>query len=275
MFRETLNAASESGNAFETLKSQYFLSLTLANLGRISEALETLAQGMRMAERNGDLFWSSRVPNAFGWIHRELQDFQAALDFDRQGAEAARRLGVVEAEVNSLINMGVDHLDAGDRQGMSSVMDSVESILWREPWFRWRFEIRFHAARAEQTLSKREGLVLLEKAARSRARKYMIAAHTILAQIAMAEGDPATAEAQLSSALTLLGEFPAPLVAWKTYSTLGRLHAQLGNRDAARAAFEQASSIITYIANHISDERLCATFLTSPSVQDAILHSRA
>lgn len=32
-----------------------------------------------MAERNGDFFWSSRVPNAFGWIHRELQNFEAAV----------------------------------------------------------------------------------------------------------------------------------------------------------------------------------------------------
>jgi tetratricopeptide (TPR) repeat protein len=275
MFRETLNAASELGNAFEMLKSQYFLSLTLANLGRISEALEMLRQGMQMAERNGDCFWSSRVPNAFGWIHRELQDFEGAMAFDRQGAETARRLGVVEAEVNSLINMGVDHLDAGDRQGMCSVMESAESILSREPWFRWRFEIRIHAARAERDLSKSEGLCLLEKATFYRARKYMIAGHTILAKIAMAEGEPATAEAQLNAAVRLLSEFPAPFVAWKTYSMLGRLHAQRGNYDAARAAFREATSLITYIADHIFDQRLCGIFLNSPAVQNVVLHSRA
>ena len=274
MFRETLNAASELGNAFEMLKSHYFLSLTLANLGRISEALEMLSQGMQIAERNGDVFWSSRVPNAFGWIHRELQDFEGAMAFDRQGAETARRLGVVEAEVNSLINMGMDHVEAGDWKVMSSVMKSAESILSREPWFRWRFEIRFHAARAERALSKTEGLCLLEKAAHCRARKYMIAAHTILGKIAMAEGDPATAEAQLNAAVRLLSEFPAPLVAWKTYSMLGRLHAQLGKYDAARAAFGEATSLITYISDHLSDERLCGIFLNSSAVQEAVLHSR-
>ena len=275
MFRETLDAASELGNAFEMLKSQYFLSLTLANLGRISEALEMFRQGTQMAERNGDCFWSSRVPNAFGWIHRELQDFEGAMAFYGQGAETARRLGVVEAEVNSLINMGVDHLDAGDRQGMCSVMESAESILSREPWFRWRFEIRIHAARAERDLSKSDGLCLLEKATFYRARKYMITGHTILAKIAMAEGEPATAETQLNAAVGLLTEFPAPLVAWKTYSMLGRLHAQRGNYDAARAAFKEATSLITYIADHIFDQRLCGIFLNSPAVQNAVLHSRA
>lgn len=274
MFRETLNAASELDNAFEMLKSHYFLSLTLANLGRISEALEMLSQGKEMAELNGDFFWSSRVPNALGWIHHELQDFGGALAFDRQGAETARRLGVVEAEVNSVINIAVDHLDMGDRESMSSAMKSAESILSREPWFRWRFEIRFLAARAERSLSKTEALSLLEKATYYRARKYMVTAHTILAKIAMAEGDCAAAEAQLNAAIVLLSEFPAPLVAWKTYSILSHLLAQLGKYDAARAAFGKATSHIAYIADHISDERLCGIFLHSRAVEEVVLHAR-
>ena len=141
-------------------------------------------QGTQMAERNGDSVWSSRVPERWRWIQTRVQDFEGARAFDRQGAETARRLGVVEAEVNSLINMGVDRLYAGDRQGMCAVMESAESILSREPWFRWRFEIRIHAARAERDLSKNEGLRLLEKATFYRARKYMITGHTILAKFA-------------------------------------------------------------------------------------------
>jgi hypothetical protein len=47
---------------------------------------------MEMARRNGDFFWSSRGPNCFGWIHRELQDYESATVFDRQGAELAHRL---------------------------------------------------------------------------------------------------------------------------------------------------------------------------------------
>jgi len=159
-------------------------------------------------------------------------------------------------------------------RGMWPVMKSAESILSREPWFRWRFEIRLRAARAERDLSKTEGLSLLEKATYYGARKYMIAGHTILAKAGMAEGEPATAEAQLNAAVRLLNEFPAPLVAWKTYSMLGRVHAERGNYDAARAAFGEATSLITYIADHISDERLCGIFLNSPAVQDALLHSR-
>jgi tetratricopeptide (TPR) repeat protein len=275
LFRETLNLATELGDAFEVLKSHYFLTMTLVNLGRISEALEVLHRAMEMARRNGDSFWSSRVPNCFGWIHRELQDLEGAMIFDRQGVETAHRLGVVEAEVNSVINLAFDHFHAGDMEGTHSAMKSAESILSHEAWFRWRFEIRFSAARAEQTLSRPEALCLLQKATHCRARKYMVAGHTLLAKIAMAEGDTATAEAQLNAAIGILHHFPAPLIAWKTYSILGRLQAQVGREDAARAAFHEAASVIGYIADHTGDEQLRGIFLGSAAVQQALSYGLA
>jgi tetratricopeptide (TPR) repeat protein len=44
LYREAITLASEFSDAFKTLKSHYFLTLTLANLGRISEALEVLSR---------------------------------------------------------------------------------------------------------------------------------------------------------------------------------------------------------------------------------------
>jgi len=103
----------------------------------------------------------------------------------------------------------------------------------------------------------------------------MIAAHAIFAKIAMAEGDPATAELETNAAVSLLSDFPAPLVAWKTYSMLGRLHTQLGKCDAARVAFGEATSLIDNLCNHIFDRHSCAISLNSPPVQESLSHSRA
>jgi predicted ATPase/DNA-binding winged helix-turn-helix (wHTH) protein len=270
MIRETLALASELGDAFEILKSHYFLTLTLVNIGRIAEGLAVLNRAIEMARRNGASSWLSKASNCFGWIHRELQDFAGATVFDREGAETAHRLGVGEAEVNSVINLAFDHHHAGDKDGMQSAMKSAESILSQDAWFRWRFEIRLQNARAEQALSKPEALRLLEKATHYRARKYMIAAHTLLARISMAEGDTATAEAELNAAIGILRDFPAPLAAWKTYSILGRLQAQVGREDAARAAFSEAGSVIGFIAGNIGDERLRGIFLESAAVREVL-----
>jgi hypothetical protein len=43
-------------------------------------------------------------------------------------------------------------------------------MLLGEAWFRWRFEIRLQAVRAEQTLSTVEAASLLEKATHYRVR---------------------------------------------------------------------------------------------------------
>jgi DNA-binding winged helix-turn-helix (wHTH) protein/tetratricopeptide (TPR) repeat protein len=269
LYREAITMASELSDAFKTLKSHYFLTLTLANLGRISEALEVLNRAVEMARRNGNSYWATRVPNCLGWIHRELQDYEGALAHDRNGAATARSAGVVEAEVNSVINLTIDHFQAADRQKTDSSIRAAESILAKDEWMRWRFEMRLQAARAEQSLSRPEALALLEKATHHRARKYMADAHRLLARIAMAEGDSGGAEAELNTAIQILQEFPAPLAAWKIHLAMGRLQAQLGRRDAVRAAFAEAASIIRYIAGNVDDERLRQIFLSSDMVREA------
>jgi tetratricopeptide (TPR) repeat protein len=123
---------------------------------------------------------------------------------------------------------------------------------------------------AWETLLRPDALALLEKATHHTARKYMADAHKLLGQIAFAEGDSAGAEAELNAAIQILQEFPAPLAAWKIHLAMGRLQAQLGRRNAARAAFAEAASIIRYIARNVDDERLRQIFLSSPIIMEAV-----
>jgi len=270
LYRETIRLASELNDGFEILKPHYFLALSLANLGRISESLEVLNRAIEMARRNGNSFWLSKTPNCLGWIHRELQDHEGALAHDLNGAEMARSTGVIEAEVNSVINLVIGHFQAGDRQQADLSAQTAESILAKDAFFRWRFEMRYRAARAEQSLSRTEALALLEKSTNHGARKYMAEARRLLARIALAEGDLAAAEAQLDAAIQILRDFPAPLAAWKTHLAMGRLQAQLGRQEAARAAFAEAASTIRYIAGNIADQDLRQVFLSSPAVREAV-----
>jgi tetratricopeptide (TPR) repeat protein len=270
LFRQTLDLASELGNAFESLKAQFFLSITLANRGRVSEALELLSRLMETARRNGDSFWSARALNSFGWIHRELQDLDGAKALDQEGAVTSRRDAVLEAEVNSVINLALDHLRAGNTSLMCAAMNCAESIATRDSWFYWRFEIRFLAARAEQTVSRSDAMRLLEKATYYGARKYIVTARTLLARIAMAESDLAAAENELDAAIAILQQFPAPLEAWKTYTLMGRLKTELRDETGARAAFAEAAGVIRYVADHTGDDRLRRAFLNSTAVREAI-----
>ena len=272
---EARRLASELRDGFLVLTSLFFLGLAQGNLGRISAALATLNEAIEMAGRNGDLFWYPRMPNCIGWIHRELQDFEGALKYDQQGLAVGRQHHVLEAEANSLINIGIDHTHCDGEGKTLPAFHEVEDIFKRDAWFRWRYNIRLQAGKSEYWLSQGDiekaedsARHLLETATFYKVRKYVATAHRLLAQAAAARRDLAEGKKQLDAALDRLREYPAPLVAWKTYAVLGRLRLQSGNGSSAREAFAQAADVVNSIAANTDDEQLRQIFLTSAAVKE-------
>ena len=195
-----------------------------------------------MAERNGDHFWFPRMPNCIGWIHRELQDFEHAVKHDQNGLEVGREHHVLEAEANSLINLGIDFAQTGKGEKTLPSFHEAEGIFERDAWFRWRYNIRLQAGTCEYWLSLGDlkqageyGRRLLEVATQYQARKYIAVARKLLAEIAMANGNFAGAKAEINAALDQLSQYPAPLVAWKTYATLARLQHEVSDMLAEQA----------------------------------------
>jgi serine/threonine protein kinase/tetratricopeptide (TPR) repeat protein len=277
MLTEARKLASQIRDGFLLLLSVFALGLTRGNLGRISAALATLNEGIKMAQRNGDRFWFPRLPNCIGWIHRELQDFDHALEHDQHGLEVGREHHVLEAEANSLINLGIDYDHTGKSGETLSTFREAESIFERDAWFRWRYNIRLQAgtcehwlAQGDLTQAREYANRLLNVATHYQARKYIAVAHKLLAEIAMACDDRAEAEAELNIALEVLREYPAPLAEWKTYAVLGKLRSQLGDTSSAREAFSQAAAIVNSIAANTDDHRLRQTFLNSRAVKEVL-----
>ncbi|MEP6742319.1 MAG: hypothetical protein ABJB61_07450, partial [bacterium] len=276
---EARQLASRLRDGFHLLTSMFFLGLSKGNLGRMSEAITTLEDAIKMAGRNGDRFWYPRMPNCLGWLHRELQDFDGALKHDQEGLEVARQYHVLEAEANSLINLGIDHTYAGKAEETVAAFRETHDIFKRDAWFRWRYNIRLEAATAWHWL--RQGDADLEKAGEAARRlldtanqyevhKYIAEAHRLNAQIAMAANDPATAEAEFTAALEELDRYPAPLVAWRTYAALGRLQSERGRLIDAQAAFTKAAEIVNACAANVTDDDLRATFLNSTAVRQVM-----
>jgi tetratricopeptide (TPR) repeat protein len=247
------------------------------NQGRISEALTTFEEGMDLASRYGDHFWAPRMPNCVGWIYREMQDFDRAIKYDMQGFDIGRHHNVLEAQANSLINLGIDYRHSGEGVKTLAVFHQVERIFERDAWFRWRYNIRLQAGKCEDSLARGDvdaayenANRLLEIATRYEARKYIAVAHNLLAQIAVARGNPIEAESELNVALAELRLYPVPIVEWKTLAALGRLRSQTGDGQGAREAFSEASRIINSIAANVEDEGLRTIFLGSAPVREVI-----
>ena len=274
---EANRLASELRDGFLLLTSLFFLGLARGNLGRMSAALATLHEAIDKARRNGDLFWYPRMPNCIGWIHRELQDFEGARKYNEQGIEVAREHHVLEAEANSLINLGIDYTHAGNVEKTDSAFHEVHDIFARDAWFRWRYNIRLQAATAEHWLrlgdlnkAQEFALRLRETATEFEAHKYICVAHKLLAQLEVARGNLREAEKQLDAALQVLREYPAPLTAWRTYGELGRLELELGDPAASQQAFAKAAEIVNFIAANTAEKELREAFMNSAPVKEVI-----
>ena len=278
---KTLNEAhkvsAEIRDGFLVLLALFALGLTRGNLGRMSEALATLKDGIKMAQRNGDRFWFPRLPNCIGWIHRELQDFEQAREYDHNGLEAGRAHHVLEAEANSLINLGIDFDHTGKSDETLAKFHEAESIFERDAWFRWRYNIRLQAGTCEHWLAQGDldqasdyADRLLEVANHYEAHKYVALGHKLRAEILMARDNLSEAELEINAALEQLRNYPAPLVEWKTYALLARLRSQSGELSAAREAYAQAAAIVNSIAANTNDEALRRTFLTSSAIEPVL-----
>ena len=275
--QEARQLASKLRDGFHLLTAMFFLGLSKGNLGQMSEAIATLEEAIQMAGRNGDRFWFPRMPNCIGWMHRELQDFDGALKYDQEGLNVARQYHVLEAEANSLINLGIDHTFSSKAEDTVSAFRETRDIFKRDAWFRWRYSIRLEAATAWHWL--RQGDLekagefaqrLLDTANQHQVHKYIAEAHRLRAQLAIAASDPATAEAEFTAALDELHRYPAPLVTWRTYADLGRLQSGRGDQTAAQTAFTRAAEIVNACAANVTDDDLRATFLNSTAVREVM-----
>ena len=269
--------ASEMRDGFLLVQSLFFIGLAQGNLGKMSAALASLNEAMEKARRNGDEFWYPRMPNCIGWIHRELQDFEGARKYDEMGVEVSRQHHVLEAEANSLINLGIDYTHEGDGEKTVSAFHEVKDIFARDAWFRWRYNIRLQAATAEHWLKqgdvKKAGEFaqqLLETATEHGVHKYIAVAHKLMGDVEIARGNFEPGEKQFAAVLKELQDYPAPVVAWKTYAHIGRLKLKLGDTSAAREAFGQAAEIVNRIAANVSDEKLRTTFMQSSAVTEVM-----
>jgi serine/threonine protein kinase/tetratricopeptide (TPR) repeat protein len=268
MIDEALRLASELRDGFLILTSMFFLGLSQGNQGKMSASLATLNEALEKARRNGDLFWHPRFPNCIGWIYRELYDFESADKYNEDGIDVARRHHVLEAEANSLINRGIHCIHAGKHEETAAAFHQVRDIFERDAWFRWRYNIRFEAAMAEHWLSQGDVVKAREHVERLHAtatehevHKYIAVAHQLTAKLAIAGGDLAEAEKQFDAALAELGNYPAPLVAWKVHAEHAQLKLQMDDTTGARESSARARAIVNSIAANVHDENLRATFL--------------
>jgi ATP/maltotriose-dependent transcriptional regulator MalT len=209
-----------------------------------------------------------------GLIHRELQDFEAAIVHDEEGLRLARESGSPGAETGALLNLALDFMKVGRHDEASRSLGVIDTGRGDGAFFGWHTRLRLEAARSESWLGlkeleqSREGAQhLLSEATRHGAHAYSTNARVLLARVALATGDLDEAFGQLQDAVSRLKQYPAPVMSWRVYALLAEVHSGRGDRPAAEQARQTALGTAHRLAASIRDETLKERFMGSPAVR--------
>ncbi len=277
---EASRLAAEARDGFHFPLALSYLGLTLANRGRLSEAMSSMHEALDSARRSDNALALSRIPNGIGWVSREMGDLGTAIEFNEGCVEVSQRTKYGEAEANALLNLVYDYLLAGEPGKSEQALERILPLYETErlKGSAWRFYgIRHHAAQAEYWLDRRRldraeehARTLLANAEKKGAAKYIAIARRLLGEIAAVNDDAATAEEELTRSLEPFATHPMPLVEWRNHAALGRLLAAQNRPAAAGKAFKRAETLVRELAGNIADPALRSGFLEMAAVREVI-----
>jgi len=274
ILRFAKDKAREVGSGFAIVGAHFFHSIAQGNQGQLGEAMESLAEGRRLAELNHEKYWLPRLPNTVAWLHRELGDPEKSHLLNLENVELAREFGMPEARANAHVNLAIDCMDLGEPARAHENLQKAESIFDEDIWYRWRYSIRLKAALARYWILKgdlgaaRGYAEASEKAARAHGdRKYRAWAQKTLGEIALMLDDVDTAGTCLDNAIGILANNPCPTIEWRILTSRAELAAQLGDAATADEFRGRARATIQSLADSVTDDALKTRFLKSPVVR--------
>jgi tetratricopeptide (TPR) repeat protein len=195
------------------LEGLFMLGVNYTGQGEYDRALAVFEEGLTLAEKVGDENYTPRYLNSLGWLHIECGDLDRALELNRRAAEVAHKRGDHESIANSELNVGDIALLTGDLALARDVLEG-ERALAADPatseWMRWRYSIHLHASLGDLALAggdldraRRHAEECLERATRTRSRKYLVKGWRLRAEIALARRQWAEAEGALREAMAV------------------------------------------------------------------------
>jgi predicted ATPase len=271
---EAVDLARQHHLTFPLFWSLWQHGVALTGNGRYDDALSILEEGIVVCEKAGEEIMRHRILNTLGWVYLECGDLEAAVEFNRRGAEAARKRGDDETIANPELNLGDTFMAKGDLQLATEFLEGVLARV-RNPttsdWMKWRYSTHLFASLGELALERgdrneahRFADECLEIATRTNARRYLVRGWRLRGRIALARGNAQEAEQSLSEALRIAQLIENPPQRWKTHAALGELRLSRGDREAARREYRAARAVIDGVTASLRRASLRESLETTP-----------
>jgi class 3 adenylate cyclase len=259
------------------LEGMFMAGINFTGQGAYDRALAVLEDGLALAERVGDENYTPRYLNSLGWLHMECGDVDRARELNRRAAEGGRKRGDHESFANAELNLGDIALLNGDlnlaRDYLQGVHRVVEDPATSE-WMRWRYSIHLFAslgelalARGDLARAREHADECLERATRTRSRKYVVKGWRLRGEIAKARRIWEDADRALREALAIAEFIGNPTQLWKTHMAIGGLHSERKTPEAAQEAYEAARNVIERIKSRLQNPGLRSSLESAPLVR--------
>ena len=129
--------------------------------------MAALQDALTLSDRLGDKVFKCRVLNSLGWVYGEMYNLEAAIRYNREGAEASYKVGDPEIIRNAEINLGDDYLLVGDLEQAQRYLEKVygdtqQRGKWGEEWMKWRYSQHLYHSLGELWLTKGDAAQALE-----------------------------------------------------------------------------------------------------------------
>jgi class 3 adenylate cyclase len=255
----------------------FMAGVNFTGQGAYDRALAVLEDGLALVERVGDENYTPRYLNSLGWLYMECGDLDRARELNQRAAEGGRKRGDHESFANAELNLGDIALLNGDRALARDYLEGVHRLV-EDPatseWMRWRYSIHLFASLGELALvrgdlaaARAHADECLERATRTRSRKYLVKGWRLRGEIGKARRMWEDADRAYREALAVAESIGNPTQLWKTHLAIGELRSERKTPDAAQEAYQAARDIIERVKIRLQDPGLRTAVERAPFIR--------
>ncbi|MGA2108696.1 MAG: hypothetical protein ABSH25_13750, partial [Syntrophorhabdales bacterium] len=264
----------------------FIRGLSLAEIGRIEEAVAALTHGIDACEKLGGLSHLGRLYNTLGYCYGEIHHPDKAWKWNLESERIARKLmeqypmgGLGEIVAQANVNLMENLFDLGNTEEVWDRIESFEEES-KSPDYdrsrdRWEARMDFLAAlillqrdnidEAEARITKH-----LEIARREHTKKIEGRFLRLLGEVQLKRHEPLNAVASISEAVRILREVGNPRQLWQAYASLASLYGKLGRVSEATEQWGSAAEVINKTGSGLSDRQLREGFLKAKPIREIL-----
>ena len=264
----------------------FIRGLSLAETGRIEDALATLKYGIDLCEKFGVAVHLGRLYNTLGYCYGEIHHPEEAWKWNLKSEEIARKLmkqypmgGLGEIVAQANVNLMENLFDQGNTEEVWNRIGSFEEES-KSPDYnrsRDRWEARLdslvsHILLQRENIDEAGARIIknLEISRREHTKKIEGRFLRLLGEVQIKRKESDNAFRSFSEAILTLKEVGNPRQLWQAYASLASAYDKLGRGGEAREQWGTAAEVIQKTANGLSDRELREGFLNAKPIRDIL-----